>query len=132
MDPSGFDEQTMLKEGIAAAYQKREVIKQLRRGDVVFLYSNQKGIVGCGVVSGNLQKKTYVPGTSKINEVLFKKLSPFIPMVDNPISRKDAEKIIGSKIAVIKAFFEVKNSIGAERLRRTCFKQSNSTQKKVA
>ena len=51
----------MINNGYAAAFDTwhKEQINQIKKGDIVFLYANGKGISGYGVASGNTVKFTY-------------------------------------------------------------------------
>lgn len=126
LDPSCYDEQTMLKEGIAAAYLRRDKIRDFKIGDIVFLYSNRVGIIACGLVSGPLQMRMYRSNNaSKHKEAYFKKLDNFVEITGSPISTRDFVSIYG-KVSYRRAIFELTNSLGAEKLYRECIKRSPS------
>ncbi|MGD6843019.1 hypothetical protein ACQCVH_10930 [Bacillus infantis] len=55
--PNGRDERDMLANKKCAAYFSpwKEKIKKLQEGDLVFLYSNKRGIIARGVATGIVQ-----------------------------------------------------------------------------
>ncbi|MCK6206079.1 MULTISPECIES: hypothetical protein [Bacillaceae] len=55
--PNGSDERDMLANAKCAAYFSpwKEKIKKLQEGDLVFLYSNKRGIIARGVATGIVQ-----------------------------------------------------------------------------
>jgi predicted RNA-binding protein with PUA-like domain len=69
--PNGLDENDMLKEKKCAAYgDSKEGIKNLKKGDVVFLYRSKDyeksyGIIAFGEADGNLNKRDFYDPNEK-------------------------------------------------------------------
>jgi len=113
-DPSGEDEQRMLDEGIVALYFEgyKEKIELLSGGDVVFLYSNERGVIAYGEVEGNTQKQDYKGMNKFKDEEYFLKLKNFTELVP-PVSSADIQKIVGKRIVFAKAFFRMDKKLAA-------------------
>lgn len=95
----------MLSEQIVSLYFKgyKEKIDKLNDGDVVFLYSNEKGVIACGEVFGPTQKRNYKGLTKFKNEEYFKKFKSVIKP-QQPITVRQMTILFGKRPAVIKAF----------------------------
>jgi len=72
-----------------AAFDAKRWIKQLRKGDTVFLYQSGRGIVAAGMVSGKLEKRPY---RGDANEEYCRKLAEF-RNVSPPISAAEIKEI---------------------------------------
>jgi hypothetical protein len=112
-DPSAQDELTMLKEQIVALYFDgyKECIDTLTEGDVVFLYSNKKGVIACGNVHGKTQKRSY-KGLAKFkNEEFYKSLENF-KAPNEPITLSHMKELFGKSPMVKRAFRQLDDDQG--------------------
>jgi len=113
-DPSGQDEQRMLRDQVVALYFEgyKEKIELLSEGDIVFLYSNERGIIAYGEVDGETKKQNYKGMNKFKDEEFYRKLRNFVP-VNPPASSADIRKITGQRMVVAKAFFKVDERLAA-------------------
>lgn len=90
------DHESMLKEKIAAAYFSpwKYKIKNLAKGDIVFLYQSGMGIVAVGKASGELQTRNYHNEQKHVDEEFFMKLNQF-HLLGTPISASEIKGITG-------------------------------------
>lgn len=112
-DPSGQDEEKMLSEKIVSLYFKgyKEKIDDLNDGDVVFLYSNDSGVIACGEVVGPTQKRNY-KGLNKFkNEEYYKKFKAVVTP-QQPVTVKQMTSLFGKKPSVMRAFIPLAESQG--------------------
>lgn len=104
-NPEGQDEAQMLQEKIVSLYFEghKEHINKLNNGDVVFLYSNEVGIIACGEVSGKTLSRDYKGLVKFKNEENYQKFNTFyIPK--NPITVREMKTMFGTRPRVIKSF----------------------------
>lgn len=87
------DHETMLSEGIAAAFCDpwKENIKRIKAGDWVFLYENQRGIVAYGQGTGEVLAKDYAGVRA---DCFYQKLDGFT-ILSRPLSAKEIKQILG-------------------------------------
>jgi hypothetical protein len=104
-DPYGHDEETMLNEQIVSLYFEghKEKIDKLNDGDVVFLYSNENGVIACGEVYGATQKRNYKGLTKFKNEEYFKKFKSVVKP-QQPVTVKQMKTLFGKRPLVIQSF----------------------------
>lgn len=84
---NGYDEKTMLNEEIVAAYSKngKRGLEKLKIGDVVFLYSINKGIIASGIVCSDFFKRNF-HGLKKLDKIeYYRKLKNF-KVIEKPLS----------------------------------------------
>ncbi len=112
-DPYGHDEETILSEQIVALYFEghKEKIDKLNDGDVVFLYSNENGIIACGEVFGPTQKRNYKGLTKFKNEEYFKKFKSVVKP-QQPITVKQMTTLFGKRPMVIQSFIQLSEENG--------------------
>lgn len=104
-----IDHETILKEGIAAAFENDYIgkINRIQKGDVVFLYESGAGIVAHGIGSGeNIDE----PNPEKINHtsMRYQNLSDF-KLLEKPLAAKDVKKILDKDIPFFQTLSKVKN-----------------------
>lgn len=104
-NPTGQDEEQMLSEKIVSLYfdGHKEHINKLNDGDVVFLYSNEVGVIACGEVWGKTIKRDYKGLVQFKNEEHYKKFKTFYTP-KKPLTVKQMMQMFGSKPRVIKSF----------------------------
>lgn len=90
------DHESMLREHIAAAYFSpwKNKIKNLSKGDIVFLYQSGFGIVATGKVSGTLKKRNYHNDPKHIDEEYYMKLEQFY-LLKSPMKAAEIKEITG-------------------------------------
>lgn len=106
-DPTGYDEKTMLDEKIVSLYFEhyKQRINKLNEGDMVFLYSNGKGIIAFGKVHGETQIRDYRSEKFK-DEEYFRHLSDF-KLLKRPITVAMVKNKVGKKMPVYKSIAEI-------------------------
>lgn len=104
-NPNGHDEETMLKEQIVSLYLDghKENIDKLNDGDVVFLYSNQTGVIACGEVWGKTQKRDYKGLVQFKNQEYYKNIKSVVKP-QHPVTVKQMIALFGTRPRVIKSF----------------------------
>lgn len=122
-DPSGQDEQAMLKNGFVALYFDgyKEKIDLLNEGDIVFLYGNSRGVIAFGEVHGPTKILSYKNMNKFKGEEYRRKLKNFVEL-PMPFSSGEIKKLFGKKVVLAKAFFQLDDTLGAillAELRRT-------------
>jgi len=112
-DPSGYDENIMLKEEIVSLYFEhyKQRINNLDVGDVVFLYSNGNGIIAYGEVCSETLVRDYRSNKST-DEEYYKKLKDF-KKLHTPVTVQDITDKLGKKMPVAKAIAEVNNEFAS-------------------
>ncbi len=90
------DHNSMLKENIAAAYFSpwKNKIRNLAKGDIVFLYQSGFGIVALGKSSGILKKRNYHNDPKHIDEEYYMKLEQF-HLLKTPMKAAEIKEITG-------------------------------------
>lgn len=93
------DHQMMLEEQVAAAFENgwKQKIERIRSGDMVFLYESGKGIVACGIASGEVKK---APHEGRKDETYYQRLQEF-KRLDSPVSTKDIQHALGRRIRFV-------------------------------
>lgn len=109
-DPNGHDEKVMLNEEIVALYFEgyKEKINELSPGDLVFLYSNSKGILAYGNVEGKVYTRSYQGNTDFKGEEYFRRLKNFV-ILPKPMSTGEITEVVGGRIVMAHAFFKLSN-----------------------
>lgn len=104
-NPEGQDENQMLSEKIVSLYFEghKENITKLNDGDIVFLYSNEVGIIACGEVNGETIKRSYKGLVRFKDEEFYQKFKSFYQL-SNPITVTEMKKMFGVRPRVIKSF----------------------------
>lgn len=113
LNPNEHDEQSMFDEQIVALYHdgKKEKIDQLKDGDIVFFYSNGKGIVACGEVWGKTYKRDY-QNNSKYKDAEYYKKLKFLTKLSEPITIVQMKKMFGKRQTTMRAFIPMNNNNG--------------------
>ena len=90
------DHNSMLAEHIAAAYFSpwKNKIKNLSKGDIVFLYQSGNGIVAVGKVEGKLKKRNYQNNPKHLDEEYYMKLVNF-HLLNNPMKASEIKEVTG-------------------------------------
>lgn len=90
------DHESMLREHIAAAYFApwKNKIKNLSKGDIVFLYQSGTGIVAAGKINGTLKKRNYHNDPKHIDEEFYMKLEQF-HLLQTPMKAAEIKEITG-------------------------------------
>ena len=90
----------MLENGCAAAFYDpwKLNIKQIRAGDIVFLYSNGVGIVAFGTGTGNVEVKDY---HGDKDECHFQKLKDFT-VLKTPMKASEIKKILDRNVVFLR------------------------------
>lgn len=103
-NPEGQDEAQMLKEEIVSLYfdGHKEHINKLNTGDVVFLYSNEFGVIACGEVSGKTLQRDYKGLVKFKNEEYYQKFKSFYKP-KHPITVKEMKAMFGKRPLVMKS-----------------------------
>lgn len=107
-DPSGLDESTMLNEEIVSLYFDgyKEKIIPLQEGDMVFLYSNNDGIIGYGTVTGRTYIRPYQGNPSHKGQEYYRRLDNF-KRLKKPLSAMEIKTIVGGAIVMARAIFNL-------------------------
>ncbi len=108
MGNSQYDHESMLKEKIAAAYFSpwKHKIENLSKGDVVFLYQSNVGIVAAGKASGKLQIRNYHNVEKHTDEEYFMKLNQF-HLLKSPMSASEVKGVTGVNHRFMSTMFGV-------------------------
>lgn len=90
------DHESMLREHIAAAYFSpwKNKIKNLSKGDIVFLYQSGSGIVAVGKANGVLKKRNYHNEAKHSDEEYYMKLDKF-HLLKSPMKAAEIKEITG-------------------------------------
>jgi len=90
------DHKSMLTEHIAAAYFSpwKNKIKNLSKGDIVFLYQSGNGIVAVGKAEGKLKKRNYQNNPKHVDEEFYMKLSNF-HLLKIPMKASEIKEVTG-------------------------------------
>lgn len=104
-NPEGQDEIQMLQEKIVSLYfdGHKERINKLNAGDIVFLYSNEVGVIACGEVTGKTLTRNYKGLIRFKNEERYQKFQSFF-VPQKPITVKEMTTMFGARPAVLKSF----------------------------
>jgi hypothetical protein len=100
--PNGRDERDMLANKKCAAYFSpwKEKIKKLQEGDLVFLYSNKRGIIARGVATGIVQAADHEDENGiHWDEEFFMKLHDF-DILSFPMSASDIRQAAGYRVVL--------------------------------
>lgn len=110
---SRIDHESMLKEKIAAAYFSplKNKIKNLSKGDVVFLYQSGVGIVAMGKASGKLKMRNYHGDPKHVDEEYYMKLNQF-HLLKIAISASEIKVITGINHRFMGTMFGVDSENG--------------------
>ncbi|MCK6250544.1 MULTISPECIES: hypothetical protein [Pseudomonas] len=94
------DHDRMLSEGSAAAFYApwKYNIDRIKKGDVVFLYENGKGIVAFGQGTGETEKREH---RGYIEECHFQQLMDFT-ILDKPISAAEIKKAVQKNVVFLR------------------------------
>lgn len=101
------DHQMMLEEQVAAAFEDgwKQKIERICSGDMVFLYESGKGVVACGIASGEVEK---APHEGRKDETYYQRLHDF-QRLSSPISTKDIHHALGRKIRFVNTLTRLKD-----------------------
>ena len=107
------DHDSMLKERIAAAYFApwKYKIKNLSKGDIVFLYESGRGIIAIGRASGKLKIRNYHNDSKYPDEEYYMKLNNFY-LLSSPISASEIKTITGINYRFMSTMFGIDNESG--------------------
>jgi len=107
------DHESMLKERIAAAYFApwKYKIKNLSKGDIVFLYESERGIIAIGRASGKLKIRNYHNDSKYPDEEYYMKLNNF-HLLSSPISASEIKTITGINYRFMSTMFGIDNESG--------------------
>ncbi|PGY09124.1 hypothetical protein COE25_18835 [Bacillus sp. AFS031507] len=100
--PNGETERDMLKNEKCAAYFSpwKERIEQIQPNDLVFLYSNGKGIIARGIATGVVEIADYQNKEGlHIDEEYYMNLNQFVRL-SNPVSSADINEIVGNSVVL--------------------------------
>lgn len=133
LDPEGIDEQTMLAEGIAAAYMTpwKNEIRNINSGDIVFLYRVEEGVIAFGEATSKLCSRNYRKDFRLKNEEFYKKLKNFQIISDCPISAKEINHLTSERVSFQKTLIKVSTDLG-EALLNECKKKVALNSKQAA
>ncbi|GGA91747.1 hypothetical protein [Ornithinibacillus halotolerans] len=112
--PGGETEVDMLENEKCAAYFSpwKEKIHQILPNDLVFLYSNGKGIIARGIATGVVEVADYLNEDGlHPDEEYYMNLNRF-EMLFNPITSSDINDIIGRKIVLAPTMVSLKYEEG--------------------
>ena len=95
----------MVRDGHAAAFYSpwKNNIERIGKGDIVFLYENGVGIVGCGIAPGTLLKRDY-EGNSE--ECYYQVLENYVRL-ESPIPASEIKKIVKRNIPFLRTMFPI-------------------------
>ncbi len=107
------DDEEMLREGKAAAYFEpwKYKIEYLCKGDTVFLYRSEVGIVAKGIATGELKKKNYRNNPDHEEEEYFQKLKDF-KVLEKPISAAEIKRIGETNYVFMQTLFGIDEETG--------------------
>lgn len=113
LDPQGNDEKSMLHEKIVSLFfnDQKQHINKINDGDIVFLYSNETGVIAGGQVWGETHTRDYKGLVKLKNEEYFKKFKTFF-VPNEPITVKDMTAMFGKRPSVIRAFIPMRDTNG--------------------
>lgn len=109
------DDAEMLQEGKAAAYFEpwKYKIKNLQKGDTVFLYRSGVGIVAKGIATGDVMKKNYRNNPGHIDEEYYQKLKDF-KVLQIPISAAEIKRIGKTNYVFMQTMFGIDEETGKQ------------------
>ncbi|WP_438765348.1 hypothetical protein [Kushneria sp. TE3] len=101
------DHQMMLEEQVAAAFEDgwKQKIERIRSGDMVFLYESGKGVVACGIASGEVEK---APHEGRKDETYYQRLQDF-QRLESPMPTKEIHHALGRKIRFVHTLTRLKD-----------------------
>lgn len=107
------DEEEMLKIGKASAYFEpwKYKIENLRKGDIVFLYSSGVGIIAKGIAAGEVKKKNYRDLEEHEDEEYYQSLKSF-KILENPITASEIKRIGETNFVFMQTLFGIDNETG--------------------
>jgi len=108
-----IDEREMLEHSKAAAYFDpwKNKIKNLSKGDTVFLYRSGKGIIAMGIATGDVKVKNYRDEEKYQNEEYYQKLNNFM-ILKKPITASDIKQIGKSNFVFMQTLFALDSETG--------------------
>ena len=115
------DEEDMLKNKKAAAYFEpwKYKIEKLNKGDKVFLYRSETGIIAKGIATGEVEKLPYRENsTDHKDEEYYMKLDKF-KVLSNPINASEIKKIAGVNYVFMQTMFSIDKQTGEQLWKRT-------------
>lgn len=88
------DHNFMMSEKVAAAFEDgyKEKINRIKKGDYVFLYASNQGIVAYGKASGEVKKKHHYGVEDK---TFFQYLDDFTDLSQSPITARKIKSVLG-------------------------------------
>lgn len=112
------DHNSMLSEKIASAYFSpwKNKIKNLSKGDIVFLYQSGIGIVAKGKVCSTLKKRNYHGNPKYIDEEYYVKLDQF-NLLENPLKASEIKEITEVNYRFMSTMFGIDKESGGKLVR---------------
>lgn len=88
------DHNFMMSEKVAAAFEDgyKEKINRIKKGDYVFLYASNQGIVAYGKASGDVKKKHHYGVEDK---TFFQHLEDFTDLRESPVTARKIKSVLG-------------------------------------
>lgn len=108
-----LDEEDMLNNHKVAAYFEpwKRLVKKIKKGDKLFLYSSGVGIVAIGLATGKVGIKNYHDDPNYPNEEYFMKLERFRKL-RTPLSASEIKRITGINYRFMSTMFSIDKSSG--------------------
>ncbi|EAM6530907.1 hypothetical protein GEM49_01350 [Salmonella enterica] len=104
---SKSDHELMINEGIAAAFEDGYIgkINRIKKGDVVFLYESGKGIIACGIATGEFIDEEE-PEKYGHKSMRYQYLKNF-RRLSSPVSAKEVKRIVGRSIPFVQTLASI-------------------------
>ncbi|EIV7688707.1 hypothetical protein MA092_002777 [Salmonella enterica] len=104
---SKSDHELMINEGIAAAFEDGYIgkIDRIKKGDVVFLYESGKGIIACGIATGESIDEEE-PEKYGHKSMRYQYLKNF-RRLSSPVSAKEVKRIVGRSIPFVQTLASI-------------------------
>lgn len=104
---SKSDHELMINEGIAAAFEDGYIgkINRIKKGDVVFLYESGKGIIACGIATGESIDEEE-PEKYGHKSMRYQYLKNF-RRLSSPVSAKEVKRIVGRSIPFVQTLASI-------------------------
>ncbi|EDY1252881.1 hypothetical protein GQI35_003883 [Salmonella enterica] len=104
---SKSDHELMINEGIAAAFEDGYIgkINRIKKGDVVFLYESGKGIIACGIATGEFIDEEE-PEKYGHKSMRYQYLKNF-RRLSSPVSAREVKRIVGRSIPFVQTLASI-------------------------
>ncbi|ECQ7777680.1 hypothetical protein F0Z68_22090 [Salmonella enterica] len=104
---SKSDHELMINEGIVAAFENGYIgkIDRIKKGDVVFLYESGKGIIACGIATGESIDEEE-PEKYGHKSMRYQYLKNF-RRLSSPVSAKEVKRIVGRSIPFVQTLASI-------------------------